>query len=100
MRRPNFLDLPSDLPAGGLIVNDIGSGLQPQRPAVGAASGVSSAMLWLSVAHPPRDILHARAVAAEHLAFCPDNIWQGRYNGIDEYATTLVGLNVWAFWWD
>ncbi|MCJ0875734.1 DUF4253 domain-containing protein [Streptomyces sp. AP-93] len=38
---------------------------------------LSSARLDLSVAAPPQTLHEALAVAAEHFAFCPDNIWQG-----------------------
>ncbi|QKV93623.1 DUF4253 domain-containing protein [Streptomyces sp. NA02950] len=34
--------------------------------------------LHLSVAAPPTAEEDALLVAAEHFAFCPDNIWQGR----------------------
>ncbi|GAA2251741.1 MULTISPECIES: DUF4253 domain-containing protein [Kitasatospora] len=39
----------------------------------------------VSVAAPPRMIEDALAVAAEHFAFCPDNIRQG-HGAIREYA--------------
>ncbi|OLT11558.1 hypothetical protein BJF79_24030 [Actinomadura sp. CNU-125] len=57
------------------------------------------AEVWVSVAAPPVTIEHARAVAAEHEAFCPDGIWQGP-GDLDEYAEGLVGRRVWSFWWD
>jgi hypothetical protein len=56
-------------------------------------------VLGLSVAAPPRTMEHARAVAAEHEAFCPDNIWQG-VGDREEYAAGLVGRRSWSFWWD
>ncbi|MBD2898377.1 hypothetical protein amrb99_73470 [Actinomadura sp. RB99] len=56
-------------------------------------------VLGLSVAAPPRTMEHARAVAAEHEAFCPDNIWQG-VGDMEEYAAGLVGRASWSFWWD
>lgn len=62
--------------------------------------GLGPDMLWLSVARPPQDLDHARAVALEHFAFCPDNIWQSGYDTVDRYAASLIGVNVWAFWWD
>lgn len=37
------------------------------------------ATLYLSVAAPPRTYQDALHIAAEHFAFCPDNIWQGRH---------------------
>jgi hypothetical protein len=55
--------------------------------------------LVLSVAAPPVDMSQARAIADEHLAFCPDNIWQGP-GSLPEYAESLLGSPLWAFWWD
>ncbi len=60
---------------------------------------VGFATLGLSVASPPITFEHARAVAAEHHAFCPDNVDQGG-GVIDEYAEELVGAGMWWFWWD
>ncbi|MEU6380141.1 DUF4253 domain-containing protein [Streptomyces sp. NPDC046909] len=59
--------------------------------------------LLMSVATPPSTYGEANAIAAEHFAFCPDNIWQGCPSD-----PTLVGyaerevLNqpTWHFWWD
>jgi hypothetical protein len=62
--------------------------------------GLGTDTLWLSVAHPPQDLEHALAVSREHFAFCPDNLWQGGYDTIDQYATSLIGINAWVFWWD
>lgn len=58
------------------------------------------AEMWLSVAAPPADLDEAVAVAAEHFAFCPDNIWQGHPHSLIGYAETLVATSVWQFWWD
>ncbi|WP_418955233.1 DUF4253 domain-containing protein [Streptomyces tritici] len=56
--------------------------------------------LDLSVAAPPRTVEEALAVAAEHFAFCPDNVWQG-YETLLTYAEeALVGNHHWTFWWD
>ncbi|WP_026341650.1 DUF4253 domain-containing protein [Actinomadura atramentaria] len=55
--------------------------------------------LEVSVAAPPTTIEHARAVAAEHYIFCPDNVDQG-VGSLDEYAADLVGAPCWSFWWD
>jgi hypothetical protein len=41
----------------------------------------------------------ALAVAAEHFAFCPDNIYQGA-GSISRYAAALPGAAIWSFWWD
>ncbi|WP_225800342.1 DUF4253 domain-containing protein [Streptomyces sp. NK15101] len=57
--------------------------------------------LVVSVAAPPRTVEEAEAVAAEHFAFCPDNITQGNHDGLREYAReALVDAPVWSFWWD
>ncbi|WP_060883738.1 DUF4253 domain-containing protein [Streptomyces caniscabiei] len=57
--------------------------------------------LVLSVAAPPITEAEAEAVAAEHFAFCPDNISQGTSDGtLPTYARTLLGEPVWSFWWD
>ncbi|MEO6088527.1 MAG: DUF4253 domain-containing protein [Umezawaea sp.] len=63
--------------------------------------GVGYATLLLSVAAPPTTRVEALAVAAEHFAFCPDNVWQGsESHPLAEYADRLVGDHSWAFWWD
>jgi hypothetical protein len=41
----------------------------------------------------------AHAVAAEHFAFCPDNIDQGP-GTIRRYAAGLPEAPIWSFWWD
>jgi hypothetical protein len=41
----------------------------------------------------------ATAIAAEHYAFCPDNVDQG-VGSIGEYAESLVDADLWPFWWD
>jgi uncharacterized protein DUF4253 len=59
------------------------------------------ATLYLSIAAPPLDMSQALPVAAEHLAFCPDNIWQGRKDEtLATYAERLIDDPVWVFWWD
>jgi hypothetical protein len=56
--------------------------------------------LDLSVAAPPQTVEEALAVAVEHFAFCPDNIWQG-HETLRLYAEeALVGNTHWTFWWD
>ena len=55
--------------------------------------------LVLAVGRPARDLASATAIAAEHYAFCPDNIDQG-VGSIQEYAETLVDAELWPFWWD
>ncbi|WP_285545827.1 DUF4253 domain-containing protein [Streptomyces lavendulae] len=56
--------------------------------------------LDLSVAAPPRTLAEALPVAAEHFAFCPDNVWQGSGTVRDYAAEALVGAAHWSFWWD
>lgn len=60
---------------------------------------VGFATLRLSVAAPPFGREAALAVAAEHFAFCPDNIWQGA-GTLEAYAEALDGMQEWYFWWD
>jgi len=55
--------------------------------------------LCLSIAAPPTTLEHARAVAAEHYAFCPDNLDQGP-GDFDDYAKALIDERGWWFWWD
>jgi hypothetical protein len=61
--------------------------------------GLGFDALILAVGRPPFDLDRATRVAAEHMAFCPDNIWQGA-GSISEYAPMLVGSRRWDFWWD
>ena len=62
---------------------------------------VGPATLHLCVAAPPTSTEGALRVAAEHFAFCPDNIWQGhRSNTLSAYAERLVHNHRWDFWWD
>ncbi|MDN0193448.1 DUF4253 domain-containing protein [Streptomyces sp. S.PNR 29] len=57
--------------------------------------------LLVSVAAPPTTLAQAEAVAAEHFAFCPDNIRQGGDTTLRAYAERQVlGQPVWHFWWD
>jgi predicted DNA-binding WGR domain protein len=51
------------------------------------------------VARPPLDRPLATRIAAEHAAFCPDNITQG-VGTVREYADLLVKAPRWEFWWD
>ncbi|MFJ8017499.1 DUF4253 domain-containing protein [Streptomyces sp. NPDC096339] len=56
--------------------------------------------LDLYVAAPPRTPVEALPVAAEHFAFCPDNVRQGS-GTIRAYAEeALIGTDHWSFWWD
>ncbi|MER5386022.1 DUF4253 domain-containing protein [Streptomyces sp. NPDC002688] len=57
--------------------------------------------LVLSVAAPPATMAEAEAVAAEHFAFCPDNITQGHHTTLRAYAEQeVLDERVWSFWWD
>ncbi|WP_327003468.1 DUF4253 domain-containing protein [Dactylosporangium sp. NBC_01737] len=59
--------------------------------------GLGFAELFLSVAAPPATADDALRVAAEHFAFCPDNVSE---QPLAEYAAGLVGMPAWHFWWD
>ncbi|MFE1234915.1 DUF4253 domain-containing protein [Streptomyces sp. NPDC058745] len=62
---------------------------------------VGFSTLHLSVAAPPTTDEDALLVAAEHFAFCPDNIWQGRQPyTLSAYAERLTQVYNWDFWWD
>lgn len=57
---------------------------------------VGYAEIVLSVAAPVTTATLARAVAAEHVAFCPT---AGR-DGLAGCAERLAGAPTWSFWWD
>ncbi|MEU5314396.1 DUF4253 domain-containing protein [Streptomyces sp. NPDC021562] len=62
---------------------------------------VGFSTLHLSVAVPPANEHEALLVAAEHFAFCPDNIWQGsRPYTLAAYAERITSAHRWNFWWD
>ena len=52
----------------------------------------------LLVERPALSSAAAFAVAAEHFAFCSDNVRQGA-GSIREYAEDLAGATRWSFWW-
>ncbi|NED91527.1 DUF4253 domain-containing protein [Streptomyces sp. SID11233] len=55
----------------------------------------------VSVSRPPTTPAEAEALAAEHFAFCPDNIQQSTLNTLQAYAEkALFKQETWAFWWD
>ncbi|MFI0007897.1 DUF4253 domain-containing protein [Streptomyces globisporus] len=55
----------------------------------------------VSVGRPPAIIEEARALAAEHYAFCPDNVDQAPPHDLDAYAEKAVlNQEAWSFWWD
>ncbi|WP_031478148.1 DUF4253 domain-containing protein [Streptomyces bicolor] len=57
--------------------------------------------LLVSVAFPPTILAEAEAVAAEHFAFCPDNILQSGDPTVGAYAEKrLLNQPAWHFWWD
>ena len=53
--------------------------------------------IGLSVAWPPATAEHARRVAAEHVAFCPEIAY---HVDVADYARDLEANPVWSFWWD
>ncbi|MEO6593917.1 MAG: DUF4253 domain-containing protein [Planctomycetota bacterium] len=63
------------------------------------SSGVGFDELTLSVRRPPRDHASAIAIAADHYAFCPDNIDQG-VGSMRAYAQSIENATAWTFWWD
>ncbi|ONH24663.1 hypothetical protein BL253_29830 [Pseudofrankia asymbiotica] len=56
--------------------------------------------LYLSVAAPPTSDDDARLLAAEHLAFCPDNFDSDVSITVEDYAVALTSTDTWTFWWD
>ena len=61
--------------------------------------GIGFDTLTVAVRRPPSDERSATAVAAEHLAACSDNIWQGP-GSLVVYADMIREQPVWSFWWD
>jgi hypothetical protein len=67
---------------------------------------VGRGTLWLSVAAPPTTIEHAVRVTAEHVAFCPeveprdDFEFDPERSDFVQYAESIVGQDLWRFWWD
>ena len=53
----------------------------------------------VSVAAPPTTLPDAHRVAAEHLAFCQENVGYPE-GALARYAEDLIGANHWAFWWE
>ncbi|MFC4503855.1 MULTISPECIES: DUF4253 domain-containing protein [Streptomyces] len=56
--------------------------------------------LYVSVAAPPADLAQARAITAEHFAFCPSSVLPDTDATLTAYAEDLVGNHTWSFWWD
>jgi predicted DNA-binding WGR domain protein len=61
--------------------------------------GLGFDTITLAVGRPPRDLRSATDISAEHLAFCPDIIFQGA-GTISAYARLVVRSPRWEFWWD
>jgi hypothetical protein len=63
--------------------------------------GIGPDALFLSVAAPPVTIEHACGVAAEHVAFCPANLWHSSWDPhyVADYAAGIRGSRRWDFWW-
>jgi predicted DNA-binding WGR domain protein len=61
--------------------------------------GLGWAIMTVAVGRPARTEAEALGIAAEHMAFCPDNIWQG-VGTVSEYGESLVDATLWPFWWD
>lgn len=55
--------------------------------------------LGLLVGCVPATMDEALPIAAEHFAFCPDNVWQGTET-LGAYAQRLIDERYWTFWWD
>ncbi|MET9960483.1 DUF4253 domain-containing protein [Streptomyces sp. NPDC006326] len=62
--------------------------------------GLGFDLLVVSVAAPPTTLASAERIAAEHVAFCPDNVLQGGPGTLEAYAEELVQQDSWTFWWD
>ncbi|MEV7996950.1 DUF4253 domain-containing protein [Streptomyces sp. NPDC086077] len=61
---------------------------------------LTSDQLIVSVAAPPTTPEAARAVTAEHYAFCPDDVDRSGLPTLDAYAEQLIDREFWSFWWD
>ncbi|HEY9368297.1 DUF4253 domain-containing protein [Streptomyces sp.] len=62
--------------------------------------GLGFDTLVVSVAAPPATLAQAQGLAAEHFAFCPDNVLQNGPGTMEAYAKELINEHVWRFWWD
>jgi hypothetical protein len=47
----------------------------------------------------PADRSQAALIACEHFVFAPDNVLQNS-DSFPDYVDSLVGSNLWGFWWD
>lgn len=55
--------------------------------------------LFVSVAAAPTTEAQAAHIACEHFAFAPDNVLQNS-DSFADYVDSLIGVNLWGFWWD
>ena len=55
--------------------------------------------LFVSVPVAPADRAQAAHIACEHFVFAPDNVLQNA-DSFPQHVDTLVGSNIWGFWWD
>jgi hypothetical protein len=62
--------------------------------------GLGFDTLQVSVAAPPVTLEQALPVAAEHLAFCSDQIVQEGPDDVAAWAQEIVEVRAWRFWWD
>jgi hypothetical protein len=62
--------------------------------------GLGFDVLVVSVAAPPTTLTEAEEIAAEHFAFCPDNVLQSGPGTLESYAESLLREHTWTFWWD
>jgi hypothetical protein len=61
--------------------------------------GMSSDVIEMRVARPPRSRDDAMALAQEQYAYCDDIVHQG-VESLSALAATLLEGTVWFFWWD
>jgi hypothetical protein len=61
--------------------------------------GLRHDTLFVSVPIAPADRAQAAHIACEHFAFAPDNVLQNA-DSFPEYVDSLIGNNLWGFWWD
>ena len=60
---------------------------------------MSRDVVGMRVAQPPMDREAALALAREQFIYCADIVIQGT-NTLENLAATLIGAEVWYFWWD
>ncbi|MCS0602811.1 DUF4253 domain-containing protein [Streptomyces sp. LP11] len=62
--------------------------------------GLGFDVLVVSVAAPPTETTVAKALAAEHFAFCPDAVTEDGPGSVGDYAKGLLNSPTWSFRWD